>query len=100
MARDAVAVEFPDDAKDAQLPGAGRMLTAPSGERSTGAPSATIKGAQRAYKSRLIQSRINMPKSKSKSQQAQVQGEVVTGHKKTETGFEKSKKKGVVEIMK
>ena len=87
MARDAVAVEFSDDAKAAQLPGAGRMLTAPSGEQSTGAPSATIKGAQRAYKSRLIQARINMPKSKSKSksEQAQVQGEVVTGH--TPTGF-------------
>ena len=67
VARDAVAVEFSDDAKAAQLPGAGRMLTAPSGEQSTGAPSATIKGAQRAYKSRLIQARINMPKSKSKS---------------------------------
>ena len=47
------------------------------------ASSMTIKGARRASESRLIQSRINMPKSKSKSksEQAQVQGEVVTGHK-------------------
>jgi hypothetical protein len=46
------------------------------------ASSMTIKGARRASESRLIQSRINMPKSKSKSksEQAQVQGEVVTGH--------------------
>lgn len=57
----------------------GRVL--PLGRRH-GRPSATFKVTSARVTSRLIQSRINMPKAKSKAKTSQekMQGEVVLGH--------------------